>query len=223
MSKIKAKLADILAFPAKTYEKLTDKRASLVAGIVLVGLIDFLLPDVMYVIKEFFLGKSSADIAYNAGMSVVVLLLLGFIDVIFVSVPLFDFFRYIKRKELQLAKENGMGGDDLTTDLQPSAIKVMKIYIMSHFIIVPVSTAYYYAITKNMTESSSPLMQNLALLLFMVIMIWSAAIMARGINVIFRFNTVFKRLTFISVFTWNFLFGMVFDVMIMGWLMRLFR
>jgi hypothetical protein len=116
-----------------------------------------------------------------------------------------------------------MGGDDLTTDLQPSAIKVMKIYIMSHFIIVPVSTAYYYAITKNMTESSSPLMQNLALLLFMVIMIWSAAIMARGINVIFRFNTVFKRLTFISVFTWNFLFGMVFDVMIMGWLMRLFR
>jgi len=223
MNGIKAKLADILAFPAKTYEKLTDKRASLVAGIVLVGLIDFLLPDVMYVIKEFFLGKSAADIAYNAGMSVVVLLLLGLIDVIFVSVPLFDFFRYIKRKELQLAKENGMSGDDLTEGLQPSAIKVMKIYIMSHFIIIPVSTAYYYAITKNMTENSTPLMQNIALLLFMVILIWSAAIMARGINVLFCFNTVFKRLTFITVFTWNFLFGMVFDVMIMGWLMRLFR
>lgn len=223
MNRIRAKLADILAFPVRSYERLTDRRASLIAGIVLVGAIDFLLPDVMYVIKEFFLGKTAADIAYNAVMSVVVLLLLGFIDVIFISVPLFDFFRYIKRKELQFAKETGMGEGVLTADLQPSAIKVMKIYIMSHFIIIPVTTAFYYALSRNVTENSSALMQNLAMVFFMVILIWAAAIIARGINVIFRFNTVFRRLTFIVVFTWNFLFGMVFDVMIINWLMRLFR
>ncbi len=223
MNGLKTKLADILAFPVKSYERLTDRRASLIAGIILVGAVDFLLPDIMFVIKELFAGKSTADIAYNAGMSIVVLLLLGFIDVIFISVPLFDLFRYLKRKELLLAKQTGMGGEANAPDLKPSAIKVMKIYIMSHFIIIPVSTAFYYALSRNITENSSLLLQNVVMIFFMVIIVWAAVIVARGINTLFRFNPLFRRLTFIIVFTWNFLFGMVFDVMIMNWLMQLFR
>ena len=99
----------------------------------------------------------------------------------------------------------------------------MKIYIMSHFIIIPVSLAYNPCYTRLITEDSSALLVNLALIFFMIINIWAAAIMTRGLNAIFRFNMLFRRLTFIIVFTWNFLFGMVFDVMIKNWLMQLFR
>jgi len=223
MKDLKNRLIDILAFPAKTYEKLTDSKTSLIAGIILVGLINFLLPDVVYVFKELFLGKTTGDIVFNAVMAVIVTLLLGFIDVIFISVPLFDFFKYIKGKEIKLSKETGLGGESRTEGLRPTNIKVMKIYILSHFIIIPVSTVFYYALSSKVTQDSSLLMQNLVIIFFMVIIIWAAAIMARGINIIFGFNQIFSRLTFIVVFTWNFLFGMVFDVMIMDWLMRLFR
>ena len=66
-------------------------------------------------------------------------------------------------------------------------------------------------------------MQNLLLILFMALMVLHAAIMTRGIDALFRMNMLFQRLLFIIVFTWNFLFGMVFDAMIVDWLMRLFR
>lgn len=223
MDKLKKKLMDILAYPISLYEKLTDRKATLIAGIVLIGVIDFLLPDVKFIIKELFTDKSVPDIVYNAGMAVLVLLLLGFVDVICISVPLFDIFRYLKRKEIQFVSTTGIGKEDEQPPLRPSVIKVMKIYIMSHFIIIPVSLAYNLWDTRFITEDSSALLVNLALIFFMIINIWAAAIMTRGLNAIFRFNMLFRRLTFIIVFTWNFLFGMVFDVMIKNWLMQLFR
>jgi hypothetical protein len=223
MDKLKKKLMNILAYPISLYEKLTDRKATLIAGIVLIGVIDFLLPDVKFIIKELFTDKSVPDIVYNAGMAVLVLLLLGFVDVICISVPLFDIFRYLKRKEIQFVSTTGIGKEDEQPPLRPSVIKVMKIYIMSHFIIIPVSLAYNLWYTRFITEDSSALLVNLALTFFMIINIWAAAIMTRGLNAIFRFNMLFRRLTFIIVFTWNFLFGMVFDVMIKNWLMQLFR
>ena len=132
---------NILAYPISLYEKLTDRKATLIAGIVLIGVIDFLLPDVKFIIKELFTDKSVPDIVYNAGMAVLVLLLLGFVDVICLSVPLFDIFRYLKRK-IQFVSTTGIGKEDEQPPLRPSVIKVMKIYIMSHFIIIPVSLAY---------------------------------------------------------------------------------
>ena len=223
MDKLKKKLMNILAYPISLYEKLTDRKATLIAGIVLIGVIDFLLPDVKFIIKELFTDKSVPDIVYNAGMAVLVLLLLGFVDVICISVPLFDIFRYLKRKEIQFVSTTGIGKEDEQPPLRPSVIIVMKIYIMSHFIIIPVSLACNLWDTRFITEDSSALLENLALIFFMIINIWAAAIMTRGLNAIFRFNMLFRRLTFIIVFTWNFLFGMVFDVMIKNWLMQLFR
>lgn len=100
--------------------------------------------------------------------------------------------------------------------------KIMKVYIMSHFIIIPVSTALYYAFLRNIQIDSPAWMQYLSLIIFMSILIWAAAIMTRGINTLFSFGPIFARLTFFTVFIWNFLFGMVFDMQIMNWLLRLF-
>lgn len=215
------RLLDILTFPKKSYENLTDNKKTLFAGIVMVGAIDLLLPDVVYIFKTLFLNKQTADIVYNAVMMVVLLLLLGFIDVFFVAIPLFDIFRMIKVKEMNIGKNSELKVET-AEDLKPSYIKVMKIYIMTHFIIVPFSTAFYFAFPSNI-ESGPAWMLNLALTFYMIINIWFSAIMARGINTIFRFSILFNRLSFIIIFTWNFLFGMVFEEMIVKWLMELFR
>ncbi|HPP34690.1 MAG TPA: hypothetical protein PK767_00415 [Clostridiales bacterium] len=223
MDNLKNKLLDILLFPARLYEKLSDRKATLAAGIVLVGVIDFFLPDVMYIIKKLFFGKTLFDIIYNAGMAVLVLLLLGFIDVICMSVPLFDISVYLKRKEAQFIMNTGIGAKEQQPALDPSAIKVMKAYIMSHFIMVPVSIIFNYVLSLDVFGENPAFLQTLAGILFIVIMIWSAAIMTRGINSLFRFSILFRRLVFMIVFAWNSLFGMVFDIMIVDWLMRLFR
>lgn len=234
-------LANIFAYPVHLYDKLTDKKLSLVLGIVLVGAIDLLLPDVANVFKVVFSGRPTEDVWFNAVMAVVIILVLGLVDVVFIGVPLFDIFKYLKKKEATMALElvgqldlrkNDDEEDDnpllrlertVTTEHNASAIKVMKVYIMSHFIIVPVTTLLYYTLTRGITTDSAPWMQNLSLAIFMGVFLWSTGVLSRGINVLFRFNALFKRLTFIIVFTWTFIFSMVFDMQILNWLLKLFK
>lgn len=241
MKKFMDILADIFAYPVRLYEKLTDKKVTLVLGIVLVGAIDLLLPNAANVFKVIFGGRSAGDIGFNAVMTAVVILVLGLIDVVFIGVPLFDIFKYLKKKEATMAMQLVDQGDlrksddeedenpllrlkrSITAEHNASAIKVMKVYIMSHFLIVPVHTLFYYTLTRGITTESAPWLQNLSLAIFMGILIWSAGIMSRGINVLFRFNPLYRRLTFIIVFTWNYIFMMVFNIQIVNWLLKLFR
>ena len=233
MNSLKDKLLNILLYPARIFEKLTDKRATLYAGIVLIGAIDLLLPDAAAVLKFLFTGKTENVVYMNAALAVIVLLVLGVIDVVFIGVPLFDFFKFIKKKEGKVLFIQGQEKENEQNTLPvikmedrasvASRIKIMKIYIMSHFIIIPVSIIIHYSFLRYVEADSPAWMQYLALAIFMLIFIWSAAILTRGINTLFRFNPIFARLTFIIVFTWNYLFSMVFDMQIMNWLLKLFR
>lgn len=238
MKKIKDKLFDILLYPSGLYSRLNDSKATLYAGIVLVGAIDLIHPDANIVYKPYFVGRPTNILYTNVLIGILLILLLGIIDVTFVSVPLFDFFKFIKKKELNLydklekyGKVNGKEKEKLVLPVMnkedreytASRIKVMKAYIMSHFIIVPVTAAVYYAFLRHVTDISPVWMQYLALGISLLIFIWSAAVMARGINSLFRFTPVFKRFTFIIVFTWNYIFSAVFNEQIMNWLLRLFR
>ncbi len=238
MNKFKERLVDILAFPKRFIEKLTDRKLTLILGILLIGAINLILPDVGYTFNSLFAEKSVSDVRYNAFMIVVVVAALGVIDVVFIGVPLYDIFRLIKKKEASLSaqySEQGGAGDgehggeklQLTRfeSLKhiASSVKLMKLYIMSHFLVIPVNTLLYYVLVRRITEDSPEWMLNLWLVLFMLIFIWANIIMSRGINVLFRFNPVFSRMTFIIVFTWNFVFSTVFDMKIMGWILRLLR
>ncbi len=223
MNSLKDRLLNILLYPAGFFERLTDNRTTLYSGIVMVGAVDLLLPDVAAVLKHLFTGKPVNDVYINCFLVILVIIVLGIIDVTFVCVPLFDFFKFMKKKEGSIyVQEHGREYEQIVTPAA-SRIKTMKVYIMSHFVIIPVSTIVYYAFLRNIAENSPIWMKNLALVIFMLILLWSAAIMSRGINTLFRFNPIFARLTFIAVFAWNFLFGMVFDMQIMNWLMKLFR
>lgn len=206
------RLWNVLLYPARLYEKLTDSKAALAAGIILIGLIDFFLPNAGEVYKTYFTdiaGRTAANIQFNLIAAIFVILLIGIIDVAFFSIPLYDIFKYFKKKEGLPHKA--------------SPIKVMKVYIMSHFIIIPVNIVLYYTLFQNLSEKSSAGVIILAETAFFAVMIWSSALIARGINTLFEFGPFIRRLSFLIVFTWSFLFSMVLDMQIMTWLLKIFR
>lgn len=203
------RLWDILLLPSRLYEKLTDNKVTLVAGVLLIGFVDLFLPDVKAFYKLYFTGKPSVDIYYNIAIAVFLVILLGVIDTVFLSLPLFDISKYLKRKE-------GLPH-------QASLIKVIKAYILSHFIIIPVDIVAYFTVFRHVDKNSSITMQNLSAALFFLTLIWMSAIIARGINTLFSFGPLIRRLTFIIVFTWNCLFGVVFGMEIAGWLLKLLK
>ncbi|MDA8227570.1 MAG: hypothetical protein M0T74_07675 [Desulfitobacterium hafniense] len=206
------KLWNVLLFPARLYEKLTDNKATLIAGIILVGLIDFFMPDPDKIYKAYFtnaLGKSAADIQWNIAAAVFIILFLGLIDVIFFSIPLYDIFKFFKKKEGQ--------------PHQATAIKVIKAYIMSHFLIIPVSEILHFTVFRHITQNSSNSEIVIAEVLFLLIMVWTAAVVTRGINSLFKPGFIFRRFTFLIVFIWNYLIIMVFDFQILNWLFKLLK
>lgn len=238
MKKFKDRLLDILLYPVSLYEKLNDWKGTLIAGILLIGAIDLFLPDVTGFIKLHFAGKPADTISINVVLAIFIVVVLGVVDVSFIGIPLYDFFRFLKKKEIKLyanmhKNAQNVGQESIPFELpqikmedpehKASSIKVMKAYIMSHFLFVPVSLIINYAFLRDITDKSPDWMQYLVLVAFMLIFIWSAAILARGINALFRFSPMFRTLTFLIVFSWSYLFGMVFDLQIMNWLLKLFR
>ena len=205
----KDKLLNILLFPPKLFAGLNDKRLTLYAGILFIGIIDLFIPDFMGTYKLLFTGISSDSVSWNTLVAAGVVVLLGVVDTMFFSVPLYDLFKWLKKRE--------------DKPHNASSVKIMKVYIMSHFLIVPVNVLMHYSLFRGVTENSGALITNIYLVYFFIILVWSSAIVSRGINTLFSFNPILRRLTFIVVFTWNFLLGMVFELQILNWLLKLFR
>lgn len=203
------KLLNVILYPEKLYGKLTNKRSTLYIGIIIVGMIDLFLPDILKRYNGFFTDKTASVLQYNIIIAAALVILLGLLDVVFFSFPVFDIFKYIKKKE--------------ESQFNVSSIQVMKVYIMSYFIIIPVNVLLYYLLFRYVNGNSSLLLININVLWIFISMIWSSAIVTRGINTLFNFNQLFRRLTFIVVFIWNFLLSWVFEMVIMDWFLKLFK
>lgn len=209
MNGLKDRLLNILLFPPRFFAGLTDKKATLCIGILLIGIIDLFGSDPTITYKLLFTGMPEASVRLNTLIAVGVAVLLGVVDVIFFSVPMYDLFRYMKKRE-----------DKPHT---ASAVKVMKVYISSHFLIIPVMLFMHFLFFRGITENSGEFFINIYFVYFFAIMIWSSGIIARGISTLFDFNPIFRRLSFIIIFIWQFVWSMVFDLQILYWLFKLFR
>lgn len=203
-------LLEILLLPKRLYEGITDRKATLYLGILFIGLVDIITPS--FVTGDFprlFSGKPSDILFYNAAFLLLAIIVTGAMDVVFFSIPLLDLFKFFKKQ----------GGTPVVGDL---SIRMMKIYITAHFLMVPVNVLLYFAF-RNLNENSNSMLILLAVILDMLILVWFSGIIARGVNVVFRFELLFKQLVFIAVFIWNFLLGTVLGYMINNWIMKLFR
>jgi len=209
MAKFWDRLSDILLLPSNFYKKLREERLTLYAGIITVGILDIFFPDFIETYRTIFTGKPAGDVLFNMLAAAGMVVLLGAVDVAFFSIPLFDIFKYFKKKE-------GL-------PFEASPVKVMKVYIMANLIIAPVITILHYAVFRYVNENSSLLMQDISLVYFFIMLIWPSALISRGLNALFGFNPLIRRFTFIIVFTWAFILGMVIQLQILPRILLLLR
>ncbi len=207
------KFLDVVLFPKSFYRKVTDKKLTLYLGIVFVGLVDLAFP-LADNLTRYFKGKAQPVMIFNAGLVPTFAILLGLIDVMFFSLPLFDLFKFFKRKE-PVAIDGSL------------LVRVMKVYIMAHFIIVPVEAVIFYTLSNmkmsSLTFASTSLLIFIYVFSEIVIPVWFSAAITRGFNVIYKFEQAFMRLTFITILTWNLLLNYAFKYMMDHWLLRLFK
>jgi cytochrome c biogenesis protein CcdA len=187
--KLQMKILDILLLPKLVYQKLTDRKALLIMGVFFVG-----AADVVFTLIEnyskIFGDNSQRAIAYNILIVLISLVVLGIADVMFFSIPLFDLFKLFK-------KEKG------SEDQKNMLVKLAKVYITAHIIIIPIEIITYFT-ARNMNSINGGIVY-LAAFLNMLLPFWFSAAITRGINSIYKFQILFKRLVFIVVLIWNYL------------------
>lgn len=203
---MRMRLSDMLLFPREMYLRLSGKKWVLIPGVIFIGIADMmlLLIDKYFVI---FKNKEQSIINRNILLAALFIIALGIVDAAFFSLPLFDIFKLFGKEENPPLQENQL-------------VKLLKIYIMAHFITVPVELILYVA-SLNISVINTGLIY---LLVFLQILLpfWYSAAIARGINAIYRFQPVFKALVFIAVFVWSYLLSYALSYMAENWLLPLF-
>lgn len=201
-------LLDILLFPKAFFEKITDKLHSLYLGIILIGFIDmgFVLSTKL---SQYFFAKQQSVLIFNITLALCFVVLIGLVDVIFFALPLFDIFKFFRVKE-RIKNINGQ------------LIKLMKIYIASHFLVVPVNAFFYWlAVGDDKTGTSMGITSFLVLMV--ITPLWHSAIISRGINTIYSFDERLKSLVFLIVYAWTVLLGYALSFITDNWLVVLLR
>jgi hypothetical protein len=245
------KFMDFLLLPESLFKKLSDKKITLYAGFVFVGIVDLILSRLMVDFQKNFTGKTPEVLTHNIIFLVLFVIIIGVLDVAFFSIPLHDLFRFFKKKitaENISEKLSDKFSDKLIDELEPKKkdksledkpehdpalkvtktsepnlrIKLMKVYIAAHFLVVPVDMVINY-MTKNIDEKSSAVILFMILFLVTMTMIWFNAIITRGASVIFQLGHGLKLLLYMAIFAWNFMFAKALTFAIDAWIIPFFK
>lgn len=211
------KILDILLYPKSLYTKLTDKKTTLCLGIILIGIVDLSFSLGITQLPGYFTGKPQTApffssmfpefisrvptaLILNFVFSLILIILLGVMDVLFFSYPLFDIFKVLAGKFK--FTHNG------------SFVKLAKVYIMTHFIIIPVNVIIILLIDYyKLGESKNYyLVYPIWIYLEIIMPIWFSAIITRGLNVLYNVEKRFSGLVFIVVYIWNYLLSAAFGI-----------
>lgn len=216
-------ILDVLLYPKRLFTKITDKKATFCLGIILIGIIDLSLnlgitklplyftgkpqntPLLSSLLPEFLLGIPTT-LALNFVFAFGLIILIGFIDVLFFSFPIFDLFKFLAGK--------------FKINISGSFIKTAKIYIMTHFIIIPINIIFLLFLNYFKLDESN----GYVLLFAIIISIWFSAIITRGLSVLFNVDKRFKGLLFVAVYIWNDLLSMAFSIIngfLLGYLFKI--
>ena len=207
----KFSLLDILLLPKSFYTKLTDKLLTLYLGIAFVGLFDTGFALVANNKLRLFFGRPYVFLVYNISLALCVVILLGLIDIVFFSLPLFDIFKFFRVKER-------------IKDIKGQLIKLMKVYVVSHFIIIPIEIliallGFRMGIGDELTAWSV----SGVLAFYALVFAWYSAVLTRGINAIYNFDDRLKNIVFVTVYTWSTLLSFAVSLMMERWILPLFR
>ncbi len=188
-----SKVIDFFLLKKDFYSKLTDKKMWLYIGIGLVGLRDVGLG---------VLGLNLTSDKMSAGMNIrtgailfLTALIIGLIDVICFSYPVFDIIKHFKKRSDNNSMAMGVSYSSLIT-------KVMKVYIVVNIIVTPINLLSYY--TMDLTNNSgSVILLYITAVLDILAYFWFNGAITRGVCVLFKLPTGARSLVFMLVFLWN--------------------
>lgn len=188
-----SKIIDFFLLKKDFYSKLTDKKMWLYIGIGLVGLRD---------VGMGVLGLNLTSDKMSAGLNIrtgailfLTALIIGLIDVICFSYPVFDIIKHFKKKSDNNSMAMGVSYSSLIT-------KVMKVYIVVNIIVTPINLLSYY--TMDLTNNSgSVVLLYITAVLDILAYFWFNGAITRGVCVLFKLPTGARSLVFMLVFLWN--------------------
>lgn len=202
------KLLDILLFPKSLYRRITNKKLTLFLGIILIGAVDLGFP-LSETFSKNFIGKTHNDLVFNIVFVSIVAIILGVMDSLFFAKPLFDLFKVFKKKAIDIDKRGNL-------------VKVMKVYMVSHLLIIPLNILAY-AVMYNVNLNNHVILALLIFTYSAVMPVWFAGAITRGVNAIYNFELLFIRLAFVAIFIWNMLISFAFDFMYSHWIIGLLK
>lgn len=206
------KFFNIVLFPKSLYKRISDNKLTLFLGIIFIGIIDlgFVLVEGF---RQFFGGAETSKTVYNIALAILFTLLLGVVDVLFFTIPMFDLFKRFKKRE-----------GSVVTNEQGQFIKLAKVYIIAHFLIL-VPQIIMFLIYRNivLTLNISNRLLYVALFIDFIIPFWFSAAISRGVNTIYKFKTLFGKLSFLILFVWNYVLGHALSYVISNWILSVFK
>lgn len=202
-------LLDLLLLPKAYYKKIGDRKSTVYLGAVFVGAVDLVFPYLYENYSRLYGNQSGNSLWANVLLSMALITLLGLVDVFFFSLPVYDLFKRFKNPKVPAGASN--------------LVKVMKVYISSHLIIMPISILIYLGVKSLGTEVPVGLAYLSVLLLDFVVPVWFSATITRGMNVLYGLDQRYRLFIFMLVYIWNFLLGFALTYMIQNWIMNLFR
>lgn len=184
---------DALLLPKSYFRRITDKKGPLFAGMIFIGLADIFRLDLFQNLWNLIAGKPSVYSVPEAVVLVLSAVVIGVLDAFVFSLPLFDLFKVFKKEP--------------HTEVNDSLIRLMKVYISGHFIIVPLNILMSCFVNISETTALSVLIS--IVILDMLFIIWFSAIISRGINTIYTFMPNYRLIVFSLVFIWDYIWGRV--------------
>ncbi|NMB96552.1 MAG: hypothetical protein GYA02_08065 [Clostridiaceae bacterium] len=206
------KFLNIILLPGSVYKRITDKKLTLILGIFFVGIVDLVFAMVDN-FKGYFSEGDLGKTVFNIALAILFIVLLGVVDVLFFSLPMFDLFKRFKKSEgLSITNETGQ------------FVKLVKIYVIAHFLIL-IPQIIMFLIYQNVisTLNINSWWLYLAFFIDLIIPIWFSGAISRGVNVIYKFRTIFARLSFLVLFVWNYVLGYALSYIISNWIIPLFK
>lgn len=204
------KIIDFFLLQKDFYSKLTDKSMWLYIGIALVGIRDVVLS---------VLGKNidTSDNVYiqldlrTAAILFAVAMIIGLVDTMCFSYPIFDIIKYFKKKNDSNSMAMGVSFSSLLT-------KVIKVYIIVNIILTPLDLLSYFTTHMALVRESATL-GSLSLVFGVLGYFWFNGAITRGLCVLFKLPNSVRGLIFVLVFLWNALLNsalnLVFDQVIL--------
>jgi hypothetical protein len=185
------------------YAKLTDKSIWLYIGIVFLGIRD---------ISFYMFGMNSNNINYSnqiqfdiktIAILLATILLIGFIDAIAFSYPVFDVIKHFKKKNESNSMSQGVLYSSLLT-------KVIKVYVIANILITPLDIVYYFTSKFALIYPGIMILTYISLVLGILGYFWVNGAITRGLCILFRVRNS-AGLIFVLVFFWNALLSWAID------------